>query len=38
LRAPHAAVADRGMQKDNGVAVANDVHSQPGLAGRNLMI
>jgi hypothetical protein len=26
------------MQKDNGVAVADDVHSQPGLAGRNLMI
>lgn len=38
LRAPHAAIADRGVQKDHGVAVADDFHSQPGLAGRNLMI
>ena len=38
LRAPHAAVANRGVQKDNGVAVADDLRSQPGLAGRNLMI
>jgi len=26
------------VQKDDGVAVADDVHSQPGLAGRNFMI
>jgi hypothetical protein len=38
LRAPHAAIADRGVQKDNGVAMADDLRSQPGLAGRNLMI
>ena len=38
LRAPHAAVADRGVQKDNGVAVADDLRRQPGLAGRNLTI
>ncbi len=38
LRAPHPAVADRGVQKDNRVAVADDFRSQPGLAGRDLMI
>jgi len=38
LRAPHAAVADRGVQKDDRVAVADDRRSQHGLAGGNLMI
>jgi len=38
LDAPHATIADRSMQKDDRVAMADDFRSQSSLAGRNLMI